>query len=70
MAGYGLERRKSGSTQLFAFSIIIAQKSAAQKIDIDSRTKFGYNNFCCKTLYCGHGGIGRRVRLRGVWETV
>ena len=19
---------------------------------------------------CGHGGIGRRVRLRGVWETI
>ena len=22
------------------------------------------------TSLCGHGGIGRRVRLRGVWETV
>lgn len=21
-------------------------------------------------MICGHGGIGRRVRLRGVWETV
>ncbi len=21
-------------------------------------------------MICGHGGIGRRVRLRGVWETI
>lgn len=21
-------------------------------------------------MCCGHGGIGRRVRLRGVWETM
>ena len=36
---------------------------------IDFKKQLVYNNACGFQL-CDRGGIGRRARLRGVWETI
>ena len=62
-------RRETG---IFARRAARPAQIAKRFFYVDKRSRSKYNCFCSRVSdsFCGRGGIGRRVRLRGVWETV